>query len=482
MSRQNRREFLKKTVAASAAFSTFTISGTKSSGQVLGANDAIRIGVAGINGRGDSHISEFSGMEGVRITYLIDPDTRLFKKAKEIEKKTGTLPQTVQDVRKALEDKNLDAISIATPNHWHALMTIWACQAGKDVYVEKPCSHNVREGRIAVEAARRHGRIVQHGTQGRSGTEGATALAVAKSGQLGKLLIARGLCYKRRKSIGQKPNTQPPSELDFNIWLGPAEDRPYHENLVHYNWHWFWDTGNGDIGNQGVHQMDLARWGIPGATLPKSVISLGGRFGYEDQGETANTQITVMDFGETQLIFEVRGLETEPFGPLPKNKGVANVYHFEQGMIAGGEFFPKGATEPAPMPKVELERKPGNGHFGNFIAAVRSRRQEDLNADILEGHYSSALGHLANISYRLGEEVPFNKETKAFGDNKAAYETLASMEEHLTNNGLKLDGMKYRLGRRLEFDAKNETFVNDTQANELLTRNYRKPFVVEKIA
>ena len=478
MTAANRREFLKRTVAASTVFSTFTIAGTKASGKVLGANEAIRVGVAGINGRGEAHIDEFAAMEDVRITYLIDPDSRQFSKAQGIEKKTGVLPKTVQDIRTALDDKELDAISIATPNHWHALMTIWACDAGKDVYVEKPCSHNVHEGRVAVETARRHKRIVQHGTQSRSGKDGAVAAALAESGEIGKLLVARGLCYKLRKSIGYKPTKQPPAELDFDLWLGPAAEQPYHENLVHYNWHWFWDTGNGDIGNQGVHQMDLARWGIPGATLPKSVISLGGRFGYEDQGETANTQITVFDFGETKMIFEVRGLPSKPFGPLDKNKGVANVFHFEGGMIAAGKFYPEGANEPSEMPKVDVKRGPGKGHFGNFVAAVRSRKQEDLNADILEGHYSSALGHLANISYRLGQEVPFNSKTKAFGDDTSAYETLASMEEHLSDNGLKLDGMKYRLGRRLNFDAQSEKFIGDAEANALLTRDYRAPFVV----
>ena len=252
----------------------------------------------------------------MQITYLIDPDTRTFARhLKTIENDGGNTPKTVQDVRKALDDKDLDAVSIATPNHWHALMTIWACQAGKDVYVEKPCSHNVHEGRIAVEIARKHNRIVQHGTQSRSSGElGAGRGRPSAVGKLGKLLVSRGLCYKARGTHRRsKPTTSPPAELDFNLWLGPAAEQPYHENLVHYNWHWFWDFGNGDIGNQGVHQMDIARWVIPGATLPKSVISLGGRFGYNDQGETPNTQIAIIDYGETQLIFEVRGLKTDKY-------------------------------------------------------------------------------------------------------------------------------------------------------------------------
>jgi predicted dehydrogenase len=481
MNRMNRRNFLKNTLAAAA---TITIAGTKSSGRVLGANDVIRMGVAGLNGRGSSHVGAYANMPGVQITYLIDPDSRTFAKhLKTISAKDGAaVPKTVADVRKALEDKNLDAISIATPNHWHALMTIWGCQAGKDVYVEKPSSHNVREGRIAVDVARKYNRIVQHGTQSRSGTEGARIAEIAKSGKLGKLLVSRGLCYKTRNSIGTKPNGDAPKEVDFGIWLGPAAERPFHGNLVHYNWHWFWDFGNGDIGNQGVHEMDKARWAIPGATLPKSVLTLGGRFGYEDQGETPNSQISVMDFGETQLIFEVRGLKTGDY----LGQRVGNSYHFEEGTVAAGKFFPKGKDQAEALPSIpsSIKRGPvaeggGETHFRNFIAAVRSRKIEDLNADILEGHYSSALCHLANISYRLGEQVLFNPQTKAFGDNKSAYETLARLEDHLTkDNGLKLDGQKYRLGKKLILDPSAETFVNDAEANKLLTREYRKGFEV----
>lgn len=476
MTQLNRRRFLKTSLAL--AGSTFAISGTKSSGNVLGANDRIRIGVAGVHGRGRSHINGFAKQKNVEVIYLIDPDTRLYDRAtKQVRDIAGNTPKTVQDVRQALDDSNLDAISIATPNHWHALMTIWACQAGKDVYVEKPCSHNVHEGRVAVQAARHYNRIVQHGTQSRSSGRWAQIVAAAQSGHYGPLKVARGVCYKKRPSIGFKETKPAPQGLDFNIWLGPAPEQPYHENLVHYNWHWFWDTGNGDIGNQGVHQMDIARWGIPGGKLPKNVISLGGRFGYTDQGETANTQLTVFDYGETQLIFEVRGL-------VPKNT-ITNVFHFEDGAIrADGRFYRNGSEKGEPLPDVESSRGPGDGAFGNFIAAVRSRNVGDLNADIEEGHYSSALCHLANVSYRLGSETPFDGKKKVFAGNEAASETFAQMEEHLAkDNGLKLESMTYQLGRRLEIDAETEKIINDSEANALLTRNYRSPFVVpEKIA
>jgi predicted dehydrogenase len=475
MAHLSRRKFFKETLAAAA---TVTLAGTKSSGRVRGANDVIRVGVAGLNSRGGAHVGAFAGMPGVQVTYLIDPDTRTFAgRVRQVRERGHNTPRTVQDIRRALEDRELDAVSVATPNHWHALITVWACQAGKDVYVEKPCSHNVHEGRVAIEAARRHNRIVQHGTQSRSSPEKARVMAVIQSGQLGRLLVSRGLCYKRRGSIGIQPTSTPPTELDFNLWLGPAAERPFHRNLVHYNWHWFWDFGNGDIGNQGVHEMDLARWAIHGATLPRSVLSLGGRFGYTDQGETPNTQIAIFDYGPTQLIFEVRGLPTEPF----HGQAIGNIYHLEGGIIAGTQFFPRGRTLAEPLPRVDnVHRGPGAGnHFANFIAAVRSRRREDLNAEIEEGHYSAALCHLANISYRLGRQEPFNPRSRALGDNQAATETLARMEEHLGQaNHLRLAGLSCRVGRHLRLDAATEHFLRDDEANRLLTRNYRAPFTV----
>ena len=476
--RSARREFLKTSTAAFGA--VFVISGTKSSGRVLGANDRVRIACAGLNGRGHSHVGAYLGMDDVELAYLVDPDSRTFAKhlSKIDEKRRTDKPQQVADIRRALDDKNVDAVSIATPNHWHALMTIWSCQAGKDVYVEKPCSHNVHEGRVAVEAARKFDRIVQHGTQSRSNRSWAQLAAAVQAGTFGKLVLSRGLCYKPRKSIGVKPVAPAPAEIDFNLWLGPAAEQPHHGNLVHYNWHWFWDFGNGDIGNQGVHQMDVARWMIPGATLPKSVLSVGGRVGYVDQGETPNTQIALFDFGETKMMFEVRGLTTNDY----YGQKVGNTLHFEDGTtIAGNKLFKKGSTEPQPLPemKAEIAVPRTVDQFRNFVDCVRSRRREGLYADILEGHYSSALGHLANISYRLGQEAPFNAQAKAFGDDKDAFEALARLEEHLVGgNSLKLEGEKFRVGKRLAFDAAAEKFVDDADADRLLTRDYRAPFAV----
>ncbi len=447
-------------------------------------------------------MSAYLGMTDVQITYLIDVDQRVFRsRLQQIQAGNAPAPQTVQDVRRALDDRNLDVISIATPNHWHSLMTIWAAQAGKHVYVEKPMSHNVHEGRIAVETARRHNVIVQHGTQSRSDSRWAHACALARSGQLGKVKIARALCYKPRNNpTGRVPSVRPipvPADLNFNLWCGPAPLREYHENLVPYRWHWFWDFGNGDIGNQGVHQMDIARWGIPNATLPRSVISFGGRYDtVEDHGETPNTQVAVMEFGDdTQLIFEVRGLLTN----LPANRVresyrgemVGNIFHCEEGDIVGNnKFYPRGSTTAQPLPRLnsELRERPvadgsGERHFRNFIAAVRSRRHADLNADILEGHYSAALCHLANISYRLGENVPFNPRTRAVADNPDATDALERMETHLSapapaGNGLQLNDKQLRVGPRLRVNAQEESIPGNEAATRMLFRQYRAPFVV----
>ncbi len=468
----NRRQFGKGTIAAMA---TITLSGTKSSGQVRGANDAIRIAVAGLNGRGSAHVGAYAGMQGVRITHLVDPDSRTF--ARRLSQVRGPAPQTIADIRRALEGNNVDAVSIATPNHWHALMTIWAAQAGKHVYVEKPSSHNVHEGRITLEVARRHNVIVQHGTQSRSDTAWANTVAAIQSGRYGRLLVSRAMCYKLRNSIGTRPNSDAPAEVDFNLWLGPAQRTPFHANLVHYNWHWFWAFGNGDIGNQGVHQMDIARWAIRGATLPTSVVSVGGRFGYVDQGQTANTQVTLMEFGDTKLIFEVRGLRS----PGYRGQGVGNVFHLEQGVIAGHRFHPNGGDASEAIPNMNATRGPGgSNHFANFIAAVRSGRQQDLNANIEEGHYSSALCHLANISYQLGTEVAFRPRHARTTEDRDMLESVERMEAHLTGapHNLQLDGMRLRVGPKLMVQARTENFNGNAEANRLLTRQYREGFVV----
>jgi predicted dehydrogenase len=476
-----RRRFLKR-AAASTVFPLVTIAGTKASGRVLGANDVIRVGVAGIHGRGTAHIAEYVGLRGhkVQITHLIDPDRSLFEsRSKTIRARGGNEPKCVQDIRRALEDKDLDVISIATPNHWHSLMTIWACQAGKDVYVEKPLSHEVAEGRRCVEAARKHGRMVQHGTQSRSSQSRANEIAAVQSGKYGRLLVSKGYCCKPRWSIGYRKPGPPPAHLAFDLWLGPAPQQPYHGNLVHYNWHWFWGFGNGDIGNQGVHEIDVARWAIPGATLPTKVWSLGGRFTYRDQGQTPNTQMAVYEYGDVLLVFEVRGLVADKGHPSPFKFKVSNEYFTDEGVIRQGQFHPHKGGKPEPLARFDVRVNPG-GPFGSFLNAVRSRRVENLNADVEHGHYSAALCHLANISYRLGHLAPFNSKTQALGDNRQVVETFRNLQDNLRGVGVKLQETSYQLGRVLTLDAKAERFVGEgaTEANPRLTRVYRKPFVV----
>ena len=482
MQRINRRTVLQAGAAASVAFPLFTIGGTKASGKVLGANDTIRVAVAGINGRGSAHIDGLAGMKGVQIVKLVDPDSSLWdSRSKQVEKKGGNRPECVADIRQALEDKSLDAVTVATCNHWHSLITVWACQAGKDVYVEKPISHNVFEGRKCVEAMLKYNRVVQHGTQRRSDGGTARLMSVIHSGKYGKLVVAKGYCCKPRWSIGQKPTEKPPAHLDFNLWLGPAPEQAFHRNLVHYNWHWFWDTGNGDVGNQGVHEMDVARWSIKGATMPDKVWALGGRFLPDgaDQGQTPNMQLAVFQFGDVSLVFETRGLVGK--GDYPNKVG--NEYYTTDGLIKDGKFHPNGGGKPEPISGGEDAKVTPGGAFGSFIAAVRSRKREDINCDAEVAHYSSALCHLANISYRLGRSQPIDEAKNGIGPNPRVVESFDTLKANLQAVNVKLDATTaYQVGRELTFNPKTEQFVGADDANQLLTRPYRAPFVVpEKV-
>jgi predicted dehydrogenase len=459
--------------------------------RVRGANDEIRVAVVGINGRGGSHISAFGDMQGVQVAALCDVDRKVLdNNAGAFEKKYGRKVQTYVDIRKLLEDKDIDAISIATTNHWHSLATIWACQAGKDVYVEKPCSHNVFEGRKCVEAARKYKRIVQHGTQSRSSRSWARQVAAIASGRYGKLLVSKAWASKNgsgRWSIGFKPVKEPPEYLDYNIWLGPAPEQPYHENLVHYNWHWFWDFGNGEIGNQGVHQMDIARWAIPGDSLPNSVISMGGRWvnstpdhpPFTDQAQTPNCQLTVMDFGGPLLVFEVIGL-VDRAGEDGKKypPKVTNEFYLEEGVIRDGKFYPTGSDTAEELGDFEVKMGPGD-NFENFIHCMRTRKIEDLNADIAEAHPSAACCHLGNISYRLGHQVPGTTRPDVLDKHEEVAKSWETIQQTVKGTlGLDLAKSTYQLGPMLKFNPKTEKFVNNPAADQLLTRPYRGSFVV----
>lgn len=475
MPRPTRRTFLKR-AAASGLAAAFTISGTKASGRVLGANDRVRVAVAGINGRGQAHITAYGEMPDVEIAWLVDPDSRLFaSRAAAVQKLAGNTPQCVQDFRRVLDDKTLDAVSIVTPDHWHALLAVWACQAGKDVHIEKPCSHNIAEGRRIVEAARRYDRIVQHGTQRRSDPKWIKLTTDVRNGKYGKLLRACVYTYRPRESIGVRTPEQPPAELDYNLWVGPAPTHPYRTNLVPYEWHWIWDFGSGEIGNLGTHQIDLARWAMPADASPRSVVSLGGRYGYQDQGQTPNTQLTAYDLGDVKLLCEQRGLVDR------KAVKVTVEFYTDQGVVKEGEFCPTDAAKGEPIEGAPVGgfADLGRPHFRNFVDCIRSRNRDELNGEILEGHRSALLAHLGNISFRLGKEVPFDQQPTAFGGDKLAAEAFDDMKRHLAEEAdLKLAGTAYRLGRTLRFDAVTEKFIGDPDADQMLVRPYREPFVV----
>jgi len=403
------------------------------------ANDTVRVACVGIRGRGRAHISELSKVPNVEIAALCDVDEHvLAQRLGDVEKMGRKRPATFVDFRKLLEDKSIDAVSIATQNHWHTLQTIWACQAGKDVYVEKPCSHNIFESRQIVAAARKYNRIVQHGSQSRSSGALQEGFRKIREGLLGDVYMARGLCYKWRDTIGRAAEEAVPAGVDYDLWVGPAPRRPFTKNRFHYNWHWFWDYGNGDLGNQGIHQMDVARWGL-GVTYPTKVSAMGGHYMFDDDQETPNTLVAKFEFDgagkKKLLVFEVRhwisNHEAGIGGEKPGNT-IGNQFYGSDGYMAvGGGYRTFLGKEQSPGPE---GRGRGGSHMQNFIEAVRSRKQGDLNAEIQEGAISCVLVHLANISYRLG--------------------------------------------RTLNFDASSMTCRGDEEANRMFTRNYRAPFVV----
>ncbi len=447
--------------------------------KVLGANDDIRVAVVGFRGRGGSHINAFSNMKGVRVVALCDCDSGVLEQGVRSLKDRGISVAGYTEVRKLMEQKDIDVIATATPNHWHSLITVWACQTGKDVYVEKPVSHSVWEGRQAVNAARKYGRIVQAGTQSRSDGAWREAWAWLAEGHIGRIKVARGLCYKRRPSIGKVDGPQPiPAGVDYDLWCGPAQKLPLMRKNLHYDWHWVWNTGNGDLGNQGIHQMDIARWALGKMELASTVMSIGGRLGYVDDGETANTQMVVFDYGDAQLVFEVRGLpERSGSAEMPRYFGqrVGNIVECEGGYIAGNQAFDNNARL---IKEFTGKGYRGGDHFANFIDAVRSRKVSDLNADILEGHLSSALCHLGNISYRLGKEADPEEVEAAVRADGAAMDTLARMEEHLAANGVDLKATRLRVGPTLRLDPKRERFIGNRAADAMLRSPYRPGFVV----
>ena len=447
-----RRDFIKKSLIGGAGLAIGGMGfSAKSYGSILGANDRINVAVIGIRGRGVSHIDawcELKESHNVRLKTLCDTDEQFFDpRSKTVLDKTGIKPTTEWDMRKVLDDKEIDIVSFATPNHWHALGTIWACQAGKHVYVEKPASHNIWEGRKMIEASRKYNKRIQVGFQNRSIPNVMETMKFLHGGGIGEVYMARGLCVKPRDSFGIAKDSTPPASLHYDRWLGPAPYRPYNEKRGHYNWHWFWDTGNGDTGNQGPHQFDIARWGLNKNEHPVSVFSSGGIYGIDRtqcEQETPNTQLTIAKYNDGKILeFETRGRYSNSESGLGIKIG--NIFYGSEGYLeidgstwrayrnkesdpfAGSKVIQANASE-------TLTGSSNTEHFVNFLDAIKSGNNETLHCDILDGHYSSAVPFLANISYRLGREI--------------------------------------------RFMGNSEKCINDPAADAMLTRKYRSPYVV----
>jgi len=427
----SRRTFVKSATAATALA---TVAPTFVPKRVFGANDTIRVAVLGMHGRGRNHVEGYEKLDNVEVVTLCDPDMKVLEdRNKQLGGKYNKQYKLEQDLRKVYEDKEIDAVSIATTNHWHALATIWACQAGKDVYVEKPGSHNVWEGRKMVEAAAKYDRIVQHGVQLRSSKAIQEVVQLMRDGIIGRVYMARGLVFRWRADIGKKGFSTPPDHLDYDLWLGPAQYRPYSEDWVHYNWHWIWDFGNGDVGNQGIHETDMCMWGLD-VGLPSRITSMGGKFLWDDAKEVPEVLTSVYHYPEEKKMiqFEVRHWATNQEDGVK----VGNIFYGDKGYVKIFGYDKYEVWQLVGREKYDKVKhgKAGGDHYANFIDAVRAHDKSVLNGPVETAHMASALAHLGNISYRLE--------------------------------------------RQLDFDPDSETFQGDSEANDMLTRDYREPYVV----
>jgi predicted dehydrogenase len=465
---------------------------------LAGANDDVRLAVVGIGsaeakggvgGRGHQLINALRKVRGARIVALCDVDQKILARQAGELKERGQPVAVYGDLRRVFDSKGVDAVIVATPNHWHALATIWACQAGKDVYVEKPISHNIWEGRQMVAAARKYGRIVQCGTQARTSAAVQEAVAWVQRGEIGPIRFGRVILYRERSSIGKVTQPTPiPPEVDYDLWCGPADKLPLRRQQLHYDWHWVWPTGSGEMGNNGVHHTDVCRWAMKLDTAAPRVISVGGRFGFDDDGETPNTHVALLGYQPTPIYCEVRGLPEKKGSRVMDsflNTGLGAVIHCEGGYFAGAHL--SGAAFDTQGKKIR-EFGPttweamDSGHLANFVAATRSRKAADLNADVLQGHLSATCCHLANISHRLGQAAATEVVGERTKSDPVLADAVARYHEHLRANEIDF-AAKEILGPWLTFDTKQERFIGEfaAEANLLLKRAYRKPFVVPQI-
>ncbi|MFO0810111.1 MAG: Gfo/Idh/MocA family oxidoreductase [Gemmataceae bacterium] len=481
--RLSRRHFLdhslKMAAAALAAGPVTRAVAEEPAAKKVGANDRLRVAVIGVNGQGGGHLAEWLKLPDVEIVAICDCDPAAYQKRIGLFADKGEQPRYLRDVRRLLDDKSIDAVSIATPNHWHALMAVWAMQAGKDVYVEKPCSYTVREGRVMTNWARKLNRICQMGVQSRSMTGMRDTLDFVKSGKIGKVSVARAICFRSRPSIGKSETEAPiPKGMDFDLWCGPAPKVVPRRKSLHYDWHWFWATGNGDLGNQNPHELDKARWALGKQELPRRVISIGGRVGYEDDAETANSQVTFLQWDDALIISDVRGLPIKKdvtFGTKTAFKGAANVWYGTEGYVVGPDYKSGVAFDYDGKQLGKWHGGDYKDHFANFVKAIRSRNYKDLHLDIEDGHLSSALAHLGNASLRSGQAATAVTRPSQWVSNKHVAETLESFEAYLSENNVDLAKSKFFVGSELTIDPKTELSDNK-DANKLFTREYRKGF------
>lgn len=488
----SRRDFVERAMlAATAALAASNVSdpleaAEQPSDSRISPNEKVRVATIGVNGQGGSHLSEWLKLPDVEVVAICDCDPNAYKKVVGKFKEASIQPKFYQDVRKLLEDKSIDAVSIATPNHWHALMSVWAMQAGKDVYIEKPCSHNVREGRVMTQWARKLGRICQMGVQSRSMNGMRSALEFVRSGKIGKVSVAKAICFRRRGSIGLVDTPAPiPEGLDFDLWCGPAPKVVPIRKKLHYDWHWVRTTGNGDLGNQNPHELDKARWGLGKQELPKRVLSIGGRLGYVDNGDVANSQVTFYQWDDALLISDVRGLDIKSrvtFGlkGVKPFDGASNIWYGTDGYVVAPNYSSGIAYD---NDGNEIERWSGGeykAHFANFVKAIRSRNHKDLHLDIEDGHLSSALAHLGNVSWQLGQATSINDRPSRWSDNKYIAETLDSFEAYAKENNVDFNATRLSLGMELSIDPKTELSTSEA-ANKLFTREYRQGYVLPEI-
>jgi predicted dehydrogenase len=500
MKHTSRREFLKASAIAGVGLALPRKSLRAAATRTIGANDAVRVAVigmggtetvGGVGGRGHQLIASLQQVPGLRIAALCDVDPSFLRREAQPLKDRGMEVATHTDLRRVFDDKSIDAVVVATPNHWHGLATVWACQAGKDVYVEKPFSYNLWEGRQMVAAARKYGRMVQTGTQNRSSPLLARVFEDLRRGELGRIRCAHAIMYRGRDGIGRVDAPPPiPAELDYDLWCGPAPKAPLRRKQLHYEWHWFWDTGNGEIGNNGVHMMDLCRWALGQNQPPPRAISIGGRFAVNDSAETPNTQVAFFDYQPAPLFCEVRNIRSGT-GPTAmgtfRGRGRGLIIDCEGGYFAGESsggtlFDPKGkkirdVTADASGGRLEVR------HLTNFVSAIRSRNASELACEAAEGHGSAACCHLANVSHRLGRSAAPDAIRERIKAQPELIEAFERCVEHLGQSGVKLEATPLVLGPWVTYDVKQERFVKDfaKEANALSQREYRRPFVMPKI-